>query len=331
MILKAPPILFLKNTPSLKRIKEQCGQNPFIICDHRLKKSIPWNSSSIYFLSAGEKLKDISSFPDHVKRILQSISKNKTTPSSFLAIGGGSITDFVGFLSSVYKRGVPVYFIPTTLLSALDASHGGKNALNVGSVKNVLGTYHFPQKIFIIKSLIQNSEVFSAYGELLKISFIHKNKLYKELKKKNSPSFNLIWKLLKEAIKAKYQIIRKDPFEKKGVRRILNFGHTLGHCIETYHKIPHGKAVAMGMLFAIDWSVHRRLLSSKKANEIKQIIYHYTRVRSIKSIPSRSLEKLLKMDKKMNASQKIEFIFLKDIGQPIIKKVSIKEILNFSS
>ena len=330
---KNSSISFLKHLPSLNRMKEKCDPNSLIICDRRLKKNLPWNSSSIYFLPAGEKLKDLSSFPNHVKRILQFISHKKISPSSFTAIGGGSMTDFVGFFSSIYKRGMPTYFVPTTLLSALDASHGGKTALNVGSVKNVLGTYLFPQKIFIVKNLIQtvkDSEVFSAYGELLKISFIHKNKLYKELKKMKPPTFDLLWSLIKEAVKSKYRIIHQDPFEKKGIRRILNFGHTLGHCIEAYHKIPHGKAVAMGMLFSIDWSVHKKLLDLKTSAEMKRMIHHYTRIKKMKSIPSRSLQKLLEMDKKVVSSKKIEFIFLKGIGQPVIQKVSIKDILNFA-
>ena len=323
---------FLNQCPSLKSLEKQCGE-VFIICDRRLKEYIPWDHSSIYFVSAGENLKDLNHFPILVTQILKSISKKASPPKAFVGVGGGSVTDFVGFFSSIYKRGIPVYFIPTTLLSSIDASHGGKTALNAGSVKNVLGTYHFPEKIFIIKSLIEtvkSSEISSAYGELLKISLVHQNKIYAQLKKKRLPSFEFIWKLIKEAVHSKQQIVKKDPFEQKGVRRILNFGHTFGHCLESYHKIPHGKAVAMGMLFSIEWSVDQKLLRLQLAQEIKELIDHYTRVHFIRSIPIRSLEKLLKMDKKIISSQKIEFVFLKNIGNPVIKKVLISDILKFS-
>ncbi len=305
----------------------------FIICDSRLKKDVPWKSPSVCFLSAGEKLKDLNHFPYLVQKISKSISKQTFLPKAFIGVGGGSVTDFVGFFSSLYKRGTPVYFIPTTLLSALDASHGGKTALNIGSVKNVLGTYHFPKKILIIKNLIQTvrkSEIFSAYGELLKMALIQKNRLYAKLKRKTPPHFEFIWSLMEESIKSKWHIVNQDPFEKKGIRRILNFGHTVGHCLESYHQIPHGKAVAMGMLFSIDWSVNQKFLSVKLAQEIKDLISHYTRVTRIQPIPIYSLEKLLKMDKKAISSQEIEFVFLKGVGQPVVKKVLMDDILNFA-
>ena len=326
---KTTSVHFLNKFPSLKK---DC-EDAFVICDRRLKKMIPWNHSSIYFVTAGEKLKDLNNFPNFTQKILHQISKRSSPPKAFVGIGGGSVTDFTSFFSSIYKRGVPVYLIPTTILSAIDASHGGKTALNIGSIKNVLGTYHFPKKVFIIKNLLQSvksSEVFSAYGELIKISLVDSNKLYFQLKKKHDPSFNWLWSLMREAIQSKMRIVKKDPFEKKMLRPVLNFGHTLGHCIESYHKISHGKAVAMGMLFSIDWSVNKKILRLQVAEEIKDLISHYTGGCHILSIPPRSLEKLLKMDKKSTSSQKINFVFLKDVGKPVIRSVFIKDILKFA-
>ena len=310
-----------------------CG-NSFVICDQKLKTQIKpyFKSKGIYFVSAGESLKDLDCFHKHTKNIIKHISKMPQAPESFVGIGGGSVTDFTGFFSSVYKRGMPVYYIPTTLLSAIDASHGGKTALNVSSVKNVLGTYHFPKKIFIIKNLFQNiksSEIFSAYGELVKIALINNISLYKKLKKKSKPSLTHLWSIMPSAIKSKLDIVSKDPYEKKNIRRYLNLGHTLGHCLESYHKIPHGRAVAMGTLFTLHWSAERHFISSSVLLEVKNVIEHYTKVSSILKIPPLQLKKLLSQDKKNISSNKIEFVFIKGIGKPFIKTVSIDDIIQF--
>ena len=288
--------------------------------------------TTFYFVQGGENLKDIESFSFHTKNILKNIFKMLKPPQSFIGIGGGSVTDFTGFFASVYKRGVPVSYIPTTLLSAIDASHGGKTALNVSSIKNVLGSYHFPEKVFIVKNLLQktpSSEIVSAYGELVKIALIGNTALYKKLKKKIQPSFNHLWNVMPSAVQSKWSIVSKDPYEKKKIRRSLNFGHTLGHCLESYRKIPHGKAVSMGALFALHWSMKRRYISSSLLLETQDIIQHYAKVSSVLKIPLSRLKKLLSQDKKNTCDNKIEFVFIKGIGRPFIKAVPINEILQF--
>lgn len=306
----------------------------FIICDKKLKSQISawYKRKGIYFVSAGEELKNLDSFHKHVKNILKLISKMIEPPKSFIGIGGGSVTDFTGFFSSVYKRGLPVFYVPTTLLSAIDASHGGKTALNVSDIKNVLGTYHFPKKVLIVKNLVQNiraPEIFSAYGELVKISLIKRGALHKKLKKKLEPSFNHLWSLMPLAVKSKLDIISKDPFEKKKIRRFLNFGHTLGHCLESCHRIPHGQAVSMGMLFALKWSMDKKFIHFSLFLEIQDLIKHYTKVSTVFKISLAQVKKLLQQDKKMISSGTIEFIFIKGLGKPFLKSVSINEILNF--
>lgn len=326
-------VLFLKKLPSLKKLTSLCGPF-FVICDQKLKAHIKsWRGGvKIYFVQGGESLKDVEKLPLHTKNILKIISKMPHSPESFIGVGGGSVTDFTGFFASIYKRGMPVSYIPTTLLSAIDAGHGGKTALNVSSVKNVLGSYHFPKKVFIIKHLLQkspSSEIASAYGELVKMSLIGNMALYKKLKRKPRPSFNHLWNATPSAIQSKGDIVSKDPYEKKKIRCSLNFGHTLGHCLESYHKIPHGKAVAMGILFALHWSAKRRYISSSLLLETQNIIQHYTKVSSVLKISLPHLKKLLRQDKKNTHDNKIEFVFIKGIGKPFVKAVSINEILQF--
>ena len=327
---KIKNVYFLNHLSYLKKIKSPS----FVICDQKLKTHIrSWcEGNNFYFVQGGENLKDIENFSFHTKNILKGISKMSKHPESFIGIGGGSVTDFTGFFASVYKRGVSVSYIPTTLLSAIDASHGGKTALNVSSVKNALGSYHFPEKVFIVKNLLQktpSSETASAYGELVKIALIGNTALYKKLKRKFQPSFNHLWNVMPSAIKSKWSIVSKDPYEKKKTRRCLNFGHTLGHCLESYHRIPHGRAVAMGVLFALHWSAKRRYISSSFLLTAQDIIQHYTKVSSVLKIPLLHLKKLLSQDKKNTHDNKIEFIFIKGLGKPFIKAVSIHEILQF--
>ena len=327
---KIKNVYFLNHLSYLKKIQSSY----FVICDQKLKTHIKsWHKGrGIYFVQGGERLKDIENFSFHTKNILKNISKMQRPPQFFIGVGGGSVTDFTGFFASVYKRGVPVCYIPTTLLSAIDASHGGKTALNVSSIKNVLGSYHFPEKVFIVKNLLQktlSSEMVSAYGELVKIALIENQALYKKLKKKHQSSFNHLWSVMPSAIQSKWSIVSKDPYEEKKIRRCLNFGHTLGHCVESYHKIPHGKAVAMGILFALAWSAKRRYISSSLLLEAKNIIQHYTKTSSVLKIPFPRLKKLLIQDKKNTHDNKIEFVFIKGIGRPFVKVVLIDDILQF--
>ena len=319
-------ILFLKKLPSFK--------NSFVICDRKLKSKIKNHrqNKNIYFVRGGESLKDIEQFSSHTKKIVKRISEMSQPPLFFMGVGGGSVTDFTGFFASIYKRGVPVHYIPSTLLSAIDAAHGGKTALNASSFKNVLGSYHFPKKVFIVKSLLQQtpvSEVSSAYGELIKTALIGNIPLYKKLKKKSKPSFENLWEFIPSAVKLKWDIVSKDPYENKGIRRRLNLGHTLGHCLESYHKIPHGKAVAMGILFALYWSVEKKYISSSLCLEVQSLIKHYTTVSGVLKTPLSQIKKRLSQDKKRISSNKIEFVFIKGLGQPFIKAVSIDEILQF--
>ena len=341
--LKQRKVYFLPSLPSFQYFCKTCRIDPdscFIICDQKLKLQIKkwYKNSWIYFVKAGENLKEVQNFPGHCRQIQKIISsrytskllkKKRLSPACFIAIGGGSVTDFAGFFAGIYKRGRPVFYFPSTLLCALDASHGGKTALNVSGVKNALGSYHFPEGVFIVQSLLQKESkknLISAYGELLKIAFIQGGAFYNKLKEKPQPSFQHIWPLLPPAILAKLKLIKKDPFEKKNIRKKLNLGHSLGHCLEAYHNIPHGQAVAYGTAFAIRWSVEKKLLSLKKAEELLSLLCHYTHLSVLKKIPKHKLKKLISHDKKIT-NRKMDFIFLQNPGKTVIRPVFISEFI----
>ena len=161
---------------------------------------------------------------------------------------------------------------PTTWLAALDSAHGGKTAVNFQNVKNLLGTYHFPKAVFVVKELLkQNPSRLkkSAFGELLKIAFIEGKNLYKKIKKEKDKI--PIEKLIPPAIQAKMKIIKQDPFD-QSVRKTLNLGHTVGHILEVSHSLPHGEAVLQGLLFSLNWSFHKKFISKKNYEEMKRLI-----------------------------------------------------------
>ena len=307
-----------------------------VICDRKLQSQpevVSWlENYLVYFVSGGEKIKNLDSFPGHIKNILK-IARGKKI-IGFISLGGGSVGDFTGFLASVYKRGVPLIHIPSTWLSAMDSAHGGKTALNVGEIKNVIGSYCFPQAVFTVKNLfstLSEKERESAKGELVKIALIEGGDFYKEIFTKypsKKDSCLDLWNILPQAILAKLKIIEKDPYEKKDLRLLLNFGHTLGHTLESYFRIPHGEAVLYGIVFAVQWSHNRFTLPSSFLKQMfvlqkKQLqLYSY-----LKRIPKNKLNQLLLHDKKRGEGGYINFIFIKGPGKVFTEKISVSDIL----
>ena len=339
---------FSEALPSLKKIFSSVGpkrNQALVFCDKRfqthplLKKWRESKKLKIYYLSAGETNKSLEKIPQHIKKIL-SLSQDFDKDSFFfIGLGGGSLIDLTGFLSAIYKRGAPVVYFPTTWLSALDSAHGGKTAVNFQNIKNLLGLYHFPKAVFIVKSFLeQNSPKLksSAFGELLKIAFIEGGDFYKKLKSvfQKDPFFkefqmfkpksqNPIDQFLKPAIQAKMKIVRQDPFE-KSLRKKLNLGHTVGHILEVLYPLPHGEAVAQGLAFSLNWSFHKGLISKKNFEEMRGLIPQKT---ISKKIPVALFKKNLRQDKKHKAGYKLDFAFIKKPGFVFLQTVPEKALL----
>ena len=332
-VKKQGQLIAKRNQDGKKKTTEETNVTLLVICDRKLqsrKEVKAWlKNYLVYFVSAGEPLKSLDSFPMHVNNILKK-AKNKKI-CGLISLGGGSVGDFTGFLASVYKRGVPLVHIPTTWLSAMDSSHGGKTALNIGQVKNAIGSYWFPGAVFIVKGLLLHlpeKEKQSAKGELIKIALIEGGAFYTELLAKNKYSDLVLWRFLPQAILAKLKIVEKDPYEKKGQRGLLNFGHTIGHVLESYFGLSHGKAVLYGIAFSIRWSHKRFILSASFFKQMsvlkgtKRPLQTY-----LKKIPPEVLYKLLLHDKKRAGDRRINFVFVKGPGQVFMDSVSIQDIL----
>ncbi len=171
----------------------------------------------------------------------------------FIALGGGVTTDLVGFLAATYLRGVALVCIPTTLLGMVDASIGGKTAVNTPFGKNLIGAFYLPQKIFIDLSLLRTlpeQEWRNGFAEVIKYAITRSATLFKALEKSEHRDPLFLDLAIAESIRIKAEVVETDFEEKAGLRRILNFGHTIAHAIEQLenYKLPHGEAVAIGLL-----------------------------------------------------------------------------------
>lgn len=278
-----------------------------------------------YAVRAGESLKDHKSFPRHISKIVSLVGRLPRSEIRIVAVGGGSVGDFAGFAASVLKRGVPLIHIPSTWLAAIDSAHGGKNALNVDGLKNQVGTFYPAQDVWLVKSLLQSQETaraYEAWGEVLKMALLVGGKLFKQVSRA-SVDGEQIWQLLPILILAKNKIVARDPHETNGIRYLLNLGHTLGHAIESELKMAHGLAVMHGLSFSIHWSYKQKLLKEKEFHSIYPLLLNsqpiFKRIKNAK--------RYLSQDKKMSQRKKINFIFLKSPGHPVILPVKIQDIL----
>lgn len=235
-------------------------------------------------------------------------------------LGGGVITDMGGFIASTYKRGIDFINIPTTLLSQVDASVGGKTGIDIDNVKNMVGTFSLPQAVFIENAFLatlSKRELLSGFAEMIKHGLIADQEYYERLKtsnyQKSSPEE------IYRSIEIKNQVVTKDPLE-QGLRKILNFGHTIGHAIESYalsnskKPLTHGEAIAIGM-------VCEAFLSAKycnlKEDELKDISTYILTIYPKYNIKEKSFDKLLALmqsDKK-NEDGQIMFSLLHKIGE----------------
>ena len=276
-----------------------------------------------FILKDGEKEKNFKNY----KKILEKALKMKLTrKDAMIAIGGGVAGDITGFAASTYMRGIDFIQVPTTLLSCVDSSVGGKTGIDTGFGKNLIGSFYQPKIVFInpkfLKTLDER-QFKTGMGEVVKYSFIEKScKCDEELNLTNFLSEKseqilardekILSKLIEICIKLKISVVEKDEKE-SGLRRILNFGHTYGHAVEKitkYKKFTHGEAIVEGMKFAFKLAVKRNLIDKNYMFLAEDVIKKY----NFREIPQFNIDKmisLMQMDKKA-LSDKIVFILPTD-------------------
>lgn len=285
-----------------------------------IKKLIPKSKKVyVYSLPAGEKSKSLKSF----NLILENLASLKFDRTDCLvALGGGMVGDITGFVASSYLRGIDFIQIPTTLLSQVDSSVGGKTAINISQGKNLVGAFYNPKKVFISLSYLQTlseREYRSGLGEVVKYAFILNKRLHRILKSNSSLVLSRNLKVLEEvvyeSIKTKSKIVTKDEKE-NGVRALLNFGHTFGHAIEAknnYKGVSHGEAVILGMIIASEISYLENYITKKELEEIKNLITSLGLSGNYKKYKYADLKPYLMNDKKVSKG-KLNLILLNKIG-----------------
>ncbi|MDN4523154.1 3-dehydroquinate synthase [Fictibacillus fluitans] len=274
------------------------------------------------------------SFSNYYNSLTFALEKGLDRNSLIVALGGGMIGDLAGFVAGTYMRGIRFIQLPTTLL-AHDSAVGGKTGINHPLGKNMVGVFHQPEAVFYSIDFLDSlplPEIRSGFAEVIKHALIQDEEFYDYLKGEISdlsdiPPEKLSY-ILKKGISIKAKVVSQDEKE-KGLRAILNFGHTLGHAIESesgYGTISHGDAVAIGMRFALqlseelgDTNLHYKEIS----NWLKHFNYP--------SVPSKlDAERLLgamKRDKK-STSGRVKMVLLEAIGQPYVKEVEDCTLLN---
>ena len=287
---------------------------------------------SVCILKNGEANKNI----EEISNIYSNLAQNELSRKDMIiALGGGVVGDMTGYAAATWMRGIDFIQIPTTLLACVDSSVGGKTGINIREGKNLVGAFHSPKLVIIdSETLISlpEREFKAGMSEIVKHALLFDEKLLETIENfYNNKSYNKkldIDFVLQRNCKLKSHIVQIDYKEEKE-RMFLNFGHTIGHSIENaagYGVLLHGEAVAIGMIFAIEYGIKLGITKNK---------YILERAKNILSniglpinIPENiNLKEAIKLDKKRN-NEKINFVFLEDIGKPVVEKVDIDSIIS---
>lgn len=278
-------------------------------------------------IGTGEEIKTL----DTVQSIYEQLMDYELDRTSFLiGIGGGIVCDITGYVASTYLRGIRFGYVATSLLAQVDASVGGKTGVNYKGFKNMIGTFNQPELVLCdleLLSTLPEEERWCGFAEIIKHAAIADPGLFNYLESNVKKALELdkavIEKLVYDSIKIKAQIVNKDEKE-KGERRKLNFGHTFGHALQKVAGVNHGEGVSAGMVIASALSVKRGLLDSPSHDRLRTLIAKYKLPLSI-SAENQDLLAAIRMDKKRQ-DLNIHFVFLKAIGQAVVKKMSLDEL-----
>lgn len=300
-------VVYDKNTKKLfaKELREE-------LCDFSVCEIV---------VPEGEKCKNLGCY----KRLAEKLAENGADrTSALLAVGGGAVSDLVGFVAATFMRGITYCVCPTTILSAIDASVGGKTAVDLSFGKNLVGAFYSPSLVYANVSCLDflpAREVESGMGEAVKYAFIDKRVSAEDIA---GDMENLVMK----CVEIKNEIVKKDEFETKprGGRTVLNLGHTIGHALEASsgYSLSHGLCVAYGIKRIIDLSADFYGLSNEKIKEMNALLnvypFDFSFAADMRDVKSRML-----FDKKVTGSD-VMLVLLKGVGEPAVEKVPISKV-----
>lgn len=279
-----------------------------------LETTVPFE---IIEIESGEELKNI----DTAKQLWEILAEFKADRNALVInIGGGVITDMGGFVASTYKRGIKFINVPTTLLAMCDASLGGKTGIDLGFLKNMVGTFSNAEEIFVYPYFLKSlafEELRSGFAEMLKHGLIADKKHWQDLITIDGISVENISPLIQTSMAIKENVVEVD-FKEQNIRKTLNFGHTFGHAFESLFlalekPIPHGEGVVMGMICETYLSEHLKYISAEEADYIVSNLQKFYPYQNIEQFSDDQILDLMQNDKK-NSSGDIKFSLLSQVG-----------------
>jgi len=284
-----------------------------------------FKSKVVIVLKAGEEYKNQSTVDSVIMQLIEMEADRKTV---LVGVGGGVVTDITGYVASIYMRGIPFGFVPTSLLAMVDASIGGKNGIDVGVYKNMVGIIRQPSFLLFDSSLLQtlpDNEWRNGFAEIIKHASIKDAAMFRQLEQNDLTFYPKKKKELSALIQRnallKTKVVQQDEFE-KGDRKLLNFGHTLGHALENQYDFSHGQAISIGMTYASELS--QKFAGFKNVDRVIGLLKQYG-LPTFAEFDKGKVINVLKMDKK-KTKDSIHFILLEKIGKAFIKEISIKEL-----
>jgi 3-dehydroquinate synthase len=278
-------------------------------------------------LTPGEASKTLAS----VELVYEGLLGSGADRGTFVvAVGGGVVCDVAGFAASTYLRGLRFGFVPTTLLAQVDAGIGGKNGVDFRGYKNLVGVFQQPDFVLCDPAVLRTlpaRETANGLAELVKTAAIGGPELFEEIERFPDKALGLepefTARAVHEALRIKAAVVGSDERE-SGARRVLNFGHTLGHALEAVAGLAHGEAVAAGLVFAAGLSVRKGLLAARDRDRIAALVGRLGLPTSV-AAPAAALVDAVRKDKKRTGVA-VHFVFLEAIGRPLVREVPLAEL-----
>lgn len=277
-----------------------------------------------YIFPDNESVKDIK-YVLKAYRILCNMGFSRS--QIITGVGGGALTDFVGFVAATFKRGTKLFFYPTTLLAQVDASIGGKNAVNFKGMKNLFGTFKMPNLVIIdpLATISMDDERFKeGIIEAFKISLISGKGFSYFNDEFFMRKLTSIEKVVEFSVKEKLRIVEKDP-QDKGIRNILNFGHTIGHVYESIMKVPHGIAIGWGMMKEAEFFMKKKLIDQIVLNLLEDLLTKLN-INDVPSLNKQKIHMFLKNDKKFQ-NGKVRIPLIRKPGEFYFVEAKIEELM----
>ncbi|MDI1355461.1 MAG: 3-dehydroquinate synthase [bacterium] len=302
-------------------LKQSNYSATFILCDENtLKHCLPTLITQVPKLRQAEIIEieagELSKAVEICVMICQTLIEQRADRNVLLLnLGGGVVSDLGGFTASVYKRGISFVHLPTSLLAMADASVGGKTGIDLNGIKNCIGTFAQPDGVFINPSFLNTlpeRHFKNGLAEIIKIALVYDKPFWNRLKKPISAK-----ELVEKSVSLKNKIVLKDPYD-KGLRNILNFGHTIGHAVEgllmnSKEPLLHGEAISIGMIVESHLALQKKLLSRSDYSEVIATLCTLVPAKALHSLSFDSILSLLTNDKK-TSGKKVRFSLITGIG-----------------